>query len=110
MKTRWVKKRISKKDWSSQYSHSSSYCYLKNEGDTVLVGFCIPYEEGGIPESCMEVDQYDLSRMQAYRIRANVRPLPLGDVDVEQENEVNKENVSKLDRMRSYLKEKLKLK
>jgi len=77
IKSYWVKKYISNRDWNDYYSRTSSYCYLGEEGvgknKRVKIGFLVAER---IPIGCEECDDKEILQIDDYRRANNIRPFP----------------------------------
>ena len=96
----WVKKRISKRDWSSWYSKNSSYCFLKKEDDNIWVGFLVADD---CPDTCEPMNYTELRQVDDYRRAKNISPYPLEEVSVEKK-EIPQSTLDALDKMKSKIK------
>ncbi len=75
---KWVKQSVSKKAWSSFYSHQGSYCFLEEKEGKIGVGFAI---NGDIPENCLELNNDELMIVDMYRRDRHIYPFPLKTVE-----------------------------
>lgn len=72
MNYNWVKKEVSKKEWSGCYSNLPGYCSL----GVGYMGFLVAEE---IPEDCELCDVNEIRQMDMYRRANNIRPFPLSE-------------------------------
>lgn len=74
MKINWTSKQVSITDWRNYYSEISSYTFLENTQDGILVGFITV---GETPAGCEKItDENYLRSIDVHRRQINTRPFP----------------------------------
>jgi hypothetical protein len=75
----WVKRNVSKKEWSNFYGWVGCYCPLEKNKDGMIIGFI---SAGGVPYDCQEItDLEEMRKIDNYRRAYNIRPFTFKDVD-----------------------------
>jgi len=94
VKTYWVKKQITAKEWKNFYSYNPSYHKIGVEGvgrtKRVIIAFCVANE---IPVDCEPLNEQELLEVYAQRQSTNTRPLPLLQRSEEQNKQQKYESI-----------------
>lgn len=78
MNYHWTSKKVSKTDWREYYSNISTYTFLEDKGDGILIGFISTPD---IPRGCEEITDIEHLRIiDIHRKQANIGPSPLKKV------------------------------
>jgi hypothetical protein len=102
LKTKWVKKKVSKKEWENYYSKIPSYCFLDKNNDGVSVGFLVA---NFIPAGCLEIiDIEELRAIDTYRRNINIRPFVLEE-EKQMSLDNSKDNTEEMQKTKQYIKE-----
>lgn len=79
LKPQWLKKSVSKREWTNFYSLSGNYYKLSEEryggNNDIIIGF-MSAGLVNIPDGCVPMNEYELRDMDLFCERENLYPRP----------------------------------
>lgn len=85
VKSFWVSKMVSLREWTNHYSQNSSYCKFGmtgvGKGKQIGVGFVVAH---AIPQGCQLCTDEELMMIDEYRRANNIHPMPFKEIKKEE--------------------------